>query len=74
MSAKRRMVLWLHATEYDYLLSLAEAGLEGASATVKRIAQAMRARSIRNVAELEQALGVARQAPKEPVLEDKEAV
>ena len=57
MSSKRRMVLWLHATEYDYLLSLAEAGFEGASATFKRIVQAMRSRNIRNVNELEQALG-----------------
>ena len=59
MSSKRRMVLWLHATEYDYLLSLAEAGLEGASATFKRIVQAMRSRNIRNVNELEQALSSA---------------
>lgn len=67
------MVLWLHAAEYDYLLGLAEAGLEGASATFKRIVQAMRARNIRNVTELEQALGSAHSQSKEAQPENSKA-
>jgi hypothetical protein len=73
MSSKRRMVLWLHAAEYDYLLGLAEAGLEGASATFKRIVQAMRSSNIRNVNELEQALGIGRSQSKDAQSEDRKA-